>query len=123
MGSVAHIEDEKKELVRDVHRLAQLGVQLVDSTEGGVMVHHGFELSFVVDVKSKQGLDPILMELKEPVLNKSIEAFSQGGYGVLRYQGHLCVPNVDGLREKILEEAHGLWYSIHQMYRDLPVVY
>uniref|UniRef100_M1BW27 Gag-pol polyprotein n=1 Tax=Solanum tuberosum TaxID=4113 RepID=M1BW27_SOLTU len=40
MGSVAHVEDEKKELVCDVHRLAQLGVQLVDSTKGGVVVHH-----------------------------------------------------------------------------------
>ena len=26
MGSVAHVEDEKKELVREVHRLARLGV-------------------------------------------------------------------------------------------------
>ncbi|WMV58602.1 hypothetical protein MTR67_051987, partial [Solanum verrucosum] len=84
MGSVAHIEDEKKELVRDVHRFARLGVQLVYSTKGGVMVHRGSESSFVIDVKSKQGLDPILMELKESVLNKSIEAFSQGGDGVHR---------------------------------------
>ncbi|KAH0773702.1 hypothetical protein KY290_010839 [Solanum tuberosum] len=76
MGSVAHVEDEKKELVHDVHRLARLGVQLVDSTKGGVMVHHNSKSSFVVDVKSKQHLDPILMELKESVLGKSIEAFS-----------------------------------------------
>ena len=26
MGSVAHVKDKKKELVHDVHRLAQLGV-------------------------------------------------------------------------------------------------
>ena len=32
MGSVAIIEDEKEELVFDVHRLTQLGVQLVDYT-------------------------------------------------------------------------------------------
>ncbi|WMV33701.1 hypothetical protein MTR67_027086 [Solanum verrucosum] len=32
MGSVAHVDDESKELVRDVHRLARLGVRLVDST-------------------------------------------------------------------------------------------
>ncbi|WMV08774.1 hypothetical protein MTR67_002159, partial [Solanum verrucosum] len=53
MGSVAHIEDKKKELVRDVHRLARLGVQLVDSTKGGFTVHNGSESSFVVDVKLK----------------------------------------------------------------------
>jgi len=63
MGSVAHVKDEKKELVRDVHRLARLGVQLVDSTKGGFMVHHSSESSFV-DVKSKKHLDPILMESK-----------------------------------------------------------
>jgi len=102
MGNVAHIEDEKKELVRDVRRLARLGVQLVDSTKGGVLVHNGSESSFVMDVKSKQDLDPMLMKLKDSVLNKSIEAFFQGGDGVLRYQGHLCVSDVDGLREQIL---------------------
>ncbi|KAH0644862.1 hypothetical protein KY284_032746 [Solanum tuberosum] len=87
MGSVAHVEDEKKDLVREVHRLAQLGVQLVDSPKGGFMVHSGSESSFMVDVKSKKDLDPLLIELKESVLNKSVEAFSQGGDEVLRYQG------------------------------------
>ncbi|WMV32728.1 hypothetical protein MTR67_026113, partial [Solanum verrucosum] len=33
IGSVAHIEEENEELVRDVHRLAQLGVQLVLSSQ------------------------------------------------------------------------------------------
>ncbi|XP_070046520.1 uncharacterized protein [Nicotiana tomentosiformis] len=41
----------------------------------------------------------------------------------MRLQGRLCVPNVDGLRDLILQEYHSLWYSIHpsamMMYRDL----
>ncbi|WMV58599.1 hypothetical protein MTR67_051984, partial [Solanum verrucosum] len=102
-GSVAHVEDEKKELVRDVHRLARL------------------------DVKCKQSLDPIFVELKEMVLKKSIEAFSIEGDGVLRYQCRFCVPIVDGLIEKILEEAHSYWYFINsgttKMYRDIREVY
>ncbi|WMV58604.1 hypothetical protein MTR67_051989 [Solanum verrucosum] len=57
--------------VNNVHRFARLGVQRVDSTKGGVMVHHGSESSLVVDVKSKEGLDPILMDLKESVLDES----------------------------------------------------
>ena len=28
MGSVAHVEEEKNELVKDIHRLARLGVSL-----------------------------------------------------------------------------------------------
>ncbi|WMV41732.1 hypothetical protein MTR67_035117 [Solanum verrucosum] len=39
------------------------------------------------DVKANQGFNPILVELKETVLKKSVEAFAQGGDGVLRYQG------------------------------------
>ena len=42
MGSTTHIEEEKKELVKDVHRLARLGVLFVDSTSGGVSVHPSF---------------------------------------------------------------------------------
>jgi len=64
MVSVTHIEDKRKELVCDVHRLARLGVQLVDSPKGGLTVHRGSESSFVVDVKSKQDLNPLLIELK-----------------------------------------------------------
>ena len=59
MGSVAYVEDEKKKLVRDVHRLTRLGVQLVDSTKGCVIVHNCSKSSFVADVKPKKGLDLI----------------------------------------------------------------
>ncbi|WMV18993.1 hypothetical protein MTR67_012378 [Solanum verrucosum] len=91
------------------------------------MVHNGSESQFVMDVKFKQDLDHLLVELKEFVLKRSVEAFSQGGDGVLRYQGQLCVPDDDGLREQILEEAHSSRYSIHpgatKMYHDLREVY
>ncbi|WMV18994.1 hypothetical protein MTR67_012379 [Solanum verrucosum] len=83
MVSVAHVEDEKKELVREVHRLAQLGVQLVDSTKGGVMVHNGSESQFVMDVKFKQDLDHLLVELKESILKMSVEASPKGEMGCL----------------------------------------
>ena len=39
MGSIPHVEDKKKELVKDVHRLSRLGVRLVDSTSEAVSVH------------------------------------------------------------------------------------
>ncbi|WMV13798.1 hypothetical protein MTR67_007183 [Solanum verrucosum] len=91
------------------------------------MVHIGSESSFVADVKANQGLDPTLVEFKRVVLKKSIKSFSQGEYSVLRYQGRLCVPNVDDLREQILTEAHSSQYSIRsgatKMYFDLWEVY
>ncbi|XP_070034490.1 uncharacterized protein [Nicotiana tomentosiformis] len=55
-------------------------------------------------------------------------AFSIGmDDGTLRYQGRLSVPNVDGLRERIMTEAHTSRYSVHpgstKMYHDLKEVY
>ncbi|KAH0650460.1 hypothetical protein KY284_030372 [Solanum tuberosum] len=80
-------------------RLARMSVLLVDSTKGRVVIQNGLESSFVANVKAKQGLGPTLVELKKVVLKQSVEAFSLGGDGVLRYQVRLCVPNVDDLRE------------------------
>lgn len=44
IGSVVNVEDEKKELVFDVHRFFWLGVHLVDSPKGGVMIQSSFYL-------------------------------------------------------------------------------
>ncbi|WP_353805901.1 hypothetical protein, partial [Acinetobacter baumannii] len=51
MRSITHVEDEKKELAKEVHRLARLGVQLVDPTSVGVSVHPSSESSLIVEVK------------------------------------------------------------------------
>src|SRR5688572_32686051 len=81
MNSVSHVEDEKKELVREVHRLARLGVRLVDSSDGGVVVLNGSESSLMMDVKAKQDMYPSFVKLKKSVETKVIEAFSKGGDG------------------------------------------
>ncbi|XP_047263672.1 uncharacterized protein LOC124896191 [Capsicum annuum] len=53
--------------------------------------------------------------------------FEIGGDGILRYQGRLCVPDVDGLQKQILDEAHTLRYVVHpgstKMYHDLKAIY
>ncbi|KAH0702583.1 hypothetical protein KY285_016861 [Solanum tuberosum] len=127
MGSTSHFEEDKRELAKDVHRLARLGVRVMDSTEGRVVVMNGAESSLVSEVKEKQDQDPILLELKANVHKQKELAFEQGGDGVLRYQGRWCVPMVDGLQERIMEEAHSSRYSIHpgstKMYHDLRKIY
>uniref|UniRef100_A0A1U7YRA6 Uncharacterized protein LOC104247112 n=2 Tax=Nicotiana sylvestris TaxID=4096 RepID=A0A1U7YRA6_NICSY len=54
-------------------------------------------------------------------------AFGIGKDGALRYQSRLCVPNVAGLREKIMNEIHQSRYSIHpgstKMYHDVKEQY
>ena len=64
MGSAAIVNDEKKELVKDFHKLTRLDIRLEDLSKGGFIVRHNSVSYLVVDVKSKQNLDSLLMELK-----------------------------------------------------------
>ena len=57
MGSVLHLDKDKKDLSREVHRLATLGVRLEISSNEGDIVHHNSESSLVAEVKSKKHLD------------------------------------------------------------------
>ena len=61
MVSVAHVEEERKELVKNVHMLAHLGVLFMSILDSSVTVQNGAESSFVVEVKEKQESDPILL--------------------------------------------------------------
>ena len=66
---VVYVEEEKKELVKDVHRLARLGVRLMRISDNGVIVKNGEESSLVVEFKENQDSAPILLELKNAVHN------------------------------------------------------
>ena len=46
MGSVSHVDNAKRNLVKDVHRLDRLSVRLEDSPNGGGVVHHNFKSSW-----------------------------------------------------------------------------
>ena len=115
MGSVTHVEEERKEIVKDVHRLARLGVRLMSISDSRVTVQNGAESSLEVEVKENKDSDPILDELKGAVHNQRVEVFSQWGDGVLRYQGRLCVPDVGELRQHILEEAQTIGIQFIQV--------
>jgi len=70
----------------------------------------------------------VLVQLKEGIHKHKTMAFSLGmDDGTLRYKGRLGVPNLNGLRERILAEAHTSRYSVHpgstKMYHDLKEVY
>ena len=78
MRIVSHVEESKRNLVKDVHRFARLGVHIEHSRNSGCMVYHNSESSLVVKVKSKQHLDQPLIELKRLVLGKVNESFSFG---------------------------------------------
>ncbi|WMV24378.1 hypothetical protein MTR67_017763, partial [Solanum verrucosum] len=78
MRSVAHVEEERKDLAKDVHRLARLRVCFMSISDGGVTVQNGSESLLVVDVKEKKDSDLILIELKGAVYQHRVEIFSKG---------------------------------------------
>ena len=97
-GSVPYVEEVKKELAHEMHHLARLGVRLLNLAEDNVWVQSSSESSLVSEVKEKQDMDSRLIKLKESVKDQKVEVFSQGGDGILRLRGRLCVPDFDDLR-------------------------
>ena len=79
MDSVSHVDESKKDLVKDVNRLAMLGVRSEDYLEVGFMVRNNSKSLLVVEVQSKQRLYKSLMEFKELVLGKLNDTFSLQG--------------------------------------------
>ena len=64
MGSIAHVCGSGKEVAREVHQLARLGVRLEEVGDDGVVVVNGSKSLLVDEVIAKQDLDPSLLELK-----------------------------------------------------------
>nr|XP_033513182.1 uncharacterized protein LOC117277876 [Nicotiana tomentosiformis] len=99
MGSLAHVEVDKRTLMKEVHHLASL------------------EFAFWTSKKLKEGSH-----------KHKTTTFEQGGDdGTSRYRSRLCIADVDGLRERIMFEAHNSKYYIHpgstKMYYDHKEIY
>ena len=56
-----------------------------------------------------------------------LEGFVQDREGIWRYQGRICIPAGDGLKDRILEEAHKSEFMVHpgisKMYQDLKKMF
>ena len=60
---------------KEVHRLANFKVRLLNSSEGGGVVMNGVESSVFPEVKKKQDKDPILLESKSNVHKQKVMTF------------------------------------------------
>ncbi|XP_047264618.1 uncharacterized protein LOC124896821 [Capsicum annuum] len=82
IGSVAYLKEEERELAKEVHRLTHLGVRLIDTDDGGIVVQNGSKLSLVMEVKEKQQNDPILSHILGAVQLQKVEiALFESLYG------------------------------------------
>ncbi|XP_070036442.1 uncharacterized protein [Nicotiana tomentosiformis] len=123
MGSLAFISTEERPLALDIQSLANRLVRMNISELSRVLACVVAQFLLFEQIKARQYDDLHLMVLRETVLRGSAKEVTIGADGIMRLQARLCVPNVDGLRKKILEKAHNSQYSIHpgatKMYRDL----
>ncbi|MDV3192745.1 MAG: hypothetical protein Q8840_02185, partial [Sweet potato little leaf phytoplasma] len=64
MGILVHLPPVQREIVRDIHKLANVGVRLVDSEDGGVVVLNSAESSLMASIKQRQYDDPLFFQYK-----------------------------------------------------------
>ncbi|XP_070035278.1 uncharacterized protein [Nicotiana tomentosiformis] len=122
MGSLSYLQPQKSEITCEIHQLANLGVQLLDLGGTRVTIQETATSSLVTEVKECQYEDPILAHYRDTTPQKEKIPLEITRDGVLRYRGRLCVPNIAGLRQQVMGEAHYSRYSIHpgatKMYHD-----
>ncbi|XP_070055452.1 uncharacterized protein [Nicotiana tomentosiformis] len=123
MGSLAYIPVGERPLALDVQALANQFVRLDVLEPSRVLAYVVFRSSLYESIRACQYDKPFLLILKDTVQHDNVKEVSIGYDGVLWMQGQICVPNMDGLCDLILEEAHSSQYSIHlgaaKMYQDL----
>ncbi|XP_070020784.1 uncharacterized protein [Nicotiana sylvestris] len=95
MGVLAHLAVQRRSLGREIQKLANDGIRLDETEEGGIIAYALVQSSFVALVKARQDKDPYLVKLKEGVRNKEIIAFTLESDEVLKLNDRLCVPDVD----------------------------
>ncbi|XP_070042808.1 uncharacterized protein [Nicotiana tomentosiformis] len=127
MDSLAFLLAVERPLAMDLQALANLFVRLDISDPSRVLACVVSQSSLLERIKARQFDDPQLLVLKDTVIKGGAKKVVIGYDGVMRHQGRICVLNVDGLRELILEETHSSRYSIHpgvmKMYHDLKQHY
>ncbi|XP_070031680.1 uncharacterized protein [Nicotiana tomentosiformis] len=113
MGSLAFIPVGERPIASDIQMLANQLVRMDILEPICVLACTIARSSLFKRIRDRQYDDPHLLVLRDTVRHSGSKQVTVGYYGVLMMQGRVCLPNVDGLRELILEDAHSSRYSIH----------
>ncbi|XP_055825061.1 uncharacterized protein LOC129893622 [Solanum dulcamara] len=103
LGILADVPPEKKEIVREIGQLASLGVRLAESRDNCVSVRKVAESSIIEEIKQLQYKDPVLAWYRNTGIDKEKTPFGIISDGVLLYRNRLCVPDVAGLHQQVME--------------------
>jgi hypothetical protein len=102
----------------------KLNLRLVANTK---VVAMEIDSTLSQDIRKGQLTDEKIQEIKRNIKEGKSPEFTEDDQGVLWYKGRICVPNIKGIKNLILREAHDSAYFIHpkgnKMYQDLKFSY
>ena len=82
---------------------------------------------FLEDVKRGQKEDLSLVDRLTPKKQGEQVDFNIDEFGVIRFRGRVCVPDIPEIKKSIIEEGHRSGLSIHpgatKMYQDLKKLF
>ncbi|KAL2240784.1 UNVERIFIED_CONTAM: Transposon Tf2-12 polyprotein [Sesamum indicum] len=107
--------------------MRSMNTELEVDQVAGLLAALQIKSDFVDQIKEAQTRDAFLLRMLEKIRLGKKTNFSIRGDGVIVNGGRVCVPDTDGLREAILQEAHNSPYAMHpgttKMYRNLRPYY
>ena len=123
-GHMAALLTTQKQILLD---LEKLGIEVVRSNDRAYVASMSIQPTLIKRIKEAQGNDVHLKKIMEEISLGKRPNFAIFDDGALHFEGRLCVPNNDELKNEILVEAHSSPYTVHpggtKMYRDLRAIY
>ncbi|XP_070034868.1 uncharacterized protein [Nicotiana tomentosiformis] len=127
MGSLAHIALAKRLLAKDIQRLEDICIRFSVENSVALLACAQAQSLLFEHIKATKYKDERFCKYRDEALAGKSKDIIVESDGVLRMGDRLCVANIDGLRQSILEEAHNSRYTIHpgstKMYHDLKQFY
>ncbi|KAL0368037.1 UNVERIFIED_CONTAM: Transposon Ty3-I Gag-Pol polyprotein [Sesamum calycinum] len=107
--------------------MRSMNMKLEVDQVAGLLAALKLKPDFVDHIKEAQTRDPFLLRMRERLKQGKKSNFSVRAHGVIVNGERVGVPDADGLRKKILQEAHNAPYAMHpsttKMYRNLKPYY
>ena len=126
MESLAHVAEQKKEMVKELSKLFSEGLSLEMSETQPMIAQFRIRSKLIDEIRAAQITDPECQKYIDRVWRGQEKKYRISNE-MLMLDNRVCVPNVNNLRQRILQEAHYAPYSVHpgatKMYHDIKTTY
>lgn len=109
MGNLSCLLTGQKELLCDFERNE---IDIVLWEQGGILAAISAQPEIIKEVREKQLQDEFLKKIVDKIDSKPRPGFVLEN-NVLKFQGRLCVPDYDDLRNCVLTKVHNSKFAMH----------